>query len=254
MFVSGFALELGDAFGLTCHGYPALKWQTNVTFHTLENGVVTAPTCTERGYTTYVCPTCGETVYTQYTDALGHTEDVDRTVVYQMYRECVCAVCGETYRIWNDVRLSYIDFQYHKEGILNAAWSDEGDDPWSYQEKTQRLESANAGKANSVSTTKLTVTLQWPAAVSFQYGVSSEKDCDLLKITMETNGQTETIADGISGEEQGAFARELEAGVYVFTFSYEKDPGVDDGRDVGWISDPCIPLRCTTMFRSPSPL
>lgn len=231
------ALELGDAFGLTCHGYPALKWQTNVTFHTLENGVVTAPTCTERGYTTYVCPTCGETVYTQYTDALGHTEDVDRTVVYQMYRECVCAVCGETYRIWNDVRLSYIDFQYHKEGILNAAWSDEGDDPWSYQEKTQRLESANAGKANSVSTTKLTVTLQWPAAVSFQYGVSSEKDCDLLKITMETNGQTETIADGISGEEQGAFARELEAGVYVFTFSYEKDPGVDDGRDVGWISD-----------------
>ena len=129
------ALELGDAFGLTCHGYPALKWQTNVTFHTLENGVVTAPTCTERGYTTYVCPTCGETVYTQYTDALGHTEDVDRTVVYQMYRECVCAVCGETYRIWNDVRLSYIDFQYHKEGILNAAWSDEGDDPWSYQER-----------------------------------------------------------------------------------------------------------------------
>lgn len=37
--------------------------------------VVTAPTCTEQGYTTYVC-TCGDTYTGDYVDALGHTETI----------------------------------------------------------------------------------------------------------------------------------------------------------------------------------
>ncbi len=88
------------------------------------------PTCTEQGYTTYVCPKCGETLRTEYVDALGHTEDPEKTVVYKMYKLCTCAVCGETYRVWDDIRLSHIGFDYHKEGILYASFTDEGDYPW----------------------------------------------------------------------------------------------------------------------------
>ncbi len=40
---------------------------------------VTAPTCTEKGYTTYTC-TCGDSYVDDYTDALGHTEVVDAKV------------------------------------------------------------------------------------------------------------------------------------------------------------------------------
>ena len=40
---------------------------------------VTAPTCTEKGYTTYTC-TCGHSYVDDYTNALGHTEVVDAKV------------------------------------------------------------------------------------------------------------------------------------------------------------------------------
>ena len=62
-----------SAFGLVCNGYPALKWQGDVTFHeTGAEGTVTAPTCTEKGYTTHICTKCEESYKDTYTAALGH--------------------------------------------------------------------------------------------------------------------------------------------------------------------------------------
>ncbi|MBQ7547303.1 MAG: hypothetical protein IJT41_10095 [Clostridia bacterium] len=58
------------------------------------NATVTDPTCTEGGYTTYVCADCGYTYVDDYTDALGHdwgawTDDGDET------HSRVCARCSE---------------------------------------------------------------------------------------------------------------------------------------------------------------
>ena len=65
-------LDMG-AFGLVCGGYPALKWQRDVTFHeTGAESTVTAPTCTEKGYTTHICTKCEESYKDTYTAALGH--------------------------------------------------------------------------------------------------------------------------------------------------------------------------------------
>ena len=44
------------------------------------NKVVTAPTCTEKGYTTYTCSVCGDSYVADYVDALGHTVVVDPAV------------------------------------------------------------------------------------------------------------------------------------------------------------------------------
>ncbi|MCL2540467.1 MAG: hypothetical protein FWE53_03525 [Firmicutes bacterium] len=44
----------------------------NQTLHFYGTGVVTKPTCTEQGFTTYVCQACGEVVIDSYVDALGH--------------------------------------------------------------------------------------------------------------------------------------------------------------------------------------
>ena len=66
--------DLSDAFAPVCGGgYPALKWQKNVTFHKANGeGTVTAPLCTEKGYTSYTCNECGESYRTAYVAALGH--------------------------------------------------------------------------------------------------------------------------------------------------------------------------------------
>ena len=62
--------------------------------------VVTAPTCTEKGYTTHTC-TCGHSYVDTYTDALGHAWD-SGTVTKQPtetetgVKTFTCTRCGET--------------------------------------------------------------------------------------------------------------------------------------------------------------
>ncbi|MBE7100531.1 MAG: hypothetical protein E7364_02845 [Clostridiales bacterium] len=65
-----------------------------------EDAVVTAPTCTEAGYTTYTCTVCGETRVADEVAALGHTAsdwivetEPEIGVAGKQYKECT--VCGE---------------------------------------------------------------------------------------------------------------------------------------------------------------
>ena len=72
--------DLSDAFGPVCGGYPALRWQSDVTFHEANGeGTVVAALCTVKGYTRYSCSKCGESYRTAYTAPLGHDfcEDLD---------------------------------------------------------------------------------------------------------------------------------------------------------------------------------
>ena len=61
---------------------------------------VTAPTCTEQGYTTYTC-SCGETYTKNYVSALGHKTEVRNAVEPTCTEDGytgdeVCSICGET--------------------------------------------------------------------------------------------------------------------------------------------------------------
>ena len=62
------------------------------------NAVVTAPTCTEQGYTTYTC-ICGDTYIGDYTDANGHTDEIvpgyaAKCEATGLTDGAVCAICG----------------------------------------------------------------------------------------------------------------------------------------------------------------
>lgn len=70
----------------------------NAAGHTYET-VITAPTCTERGYTTHTCD-CGDNYVDSYVDALGHdwnngVTTVEPTVSSKGEMLYTCEICGE---------------------------------------------------------------------------------------------------------------------------------------------------------------
>ena len=62
-------------------------------------GSVTAPTCGERGFTTYTCITCGDTYVSDFTEALGHnykTAVTAATCTALGYTSYTCSRCGDS--------------------------------------------------------------------------------------------------------------------------------------------------------------
>ena len=63
--------------------------------------VVTPPTCTEKGYTTYICSHCDDSYVGSYVNPTGHsyTDEVTKnaTCTENGIRTFTCGVCGDTY-------------------------------------------------------------------------------------------------------------------------------------------------------------
>ena len=276
--------DLSDAFGPVCGGYPALRWQSDVTFHEANGeGTVTAPLCTVKGYTSYSCSKCGESYRTAYVAALGHDfcEDLDgsdnscvltaptctqpgkivRTCrrdgcsetkedivpakghtpkdgteqVFTGYKTYECAVCGETYTVWDDDRLGHVS--YPEQTVTSISVSDNGNYPWVYNADLDRFESSNQNQDKTSSTTSFAFTLSAPTVLRFGYGVSSENGYDKLTITLAADGgSTETLADAVSGEKSGSIKKQLAAGSYTLTLSYVKDDASKGGSDMAYVS------------------
>ena len=276
--------DLSDAFGPVCGGYPALRWQSDVTFHEANGeGTVVAALCTVKGYTRYTCKNCGASYRTEYTAPLGHDfcEDLDgsdnscvltaptctqpgkivRTCrrdgcsetkedivpakghtpkdgteqVFTGYKTYECAVCGETYTVWDDDRLGHVS--YPEQTVTSISVSDNGNYPWVYNADLDRFESSNQNQDKTSSTTSFAFTLSAPTVLRFGYGVSSENGYDKLTITLAADGGSpETLADAVSGEKSGSIKKQLGAGSYTLTLSYVKDDASKGGSDMAYVS------------------
>ena len=223
-----------EAFGPTCGGYPALKWQKDVTFHKAEGGTVVPPTCTEKGYTLRTCTLCRESYRDTYVAATGHTERAGTRTVYPAYYTYTCDVCNELITVWADTRLEYVTLP--ATGVVSAAMTDEGKYPWTYNSAAERFESGNAGANSSTSTTSFVFTLDRQRTIAFDFGVSSEEKYDKATITLSNGTETNTIASGISGTKADTYSGILTAGTWTLTVTYVKDSGGNNGDDLAYIS------------------
>ena len=87
---------------------------------------VTAPTCTEAGYTTYKCKTCKETYTGDETPAFGHNYESDVTAptcTAEGYTTYTCANCGDTYTAENVPATGH---SYEVSFVKNATCAKEG--------------------------------------------------------------------------------------------------------------------------------
>ena len=223
-----------EAFGPTCGGYPALKWQKDVTFHKAEGGTVVPPTCTEKGYTLRTCTLCRESYRDTYVAATGHTERAGTRTVYPAYYTYTCDVCEELITVWADTRLEYVTLP--ATGVVSAAMTDEGKYPWTYNSAAERFESGNAGANSSTSTTSFVFTLDRQRTIAFDFGVSSEEKYDKATITLSNGTETNTVASGISGTKADTYNGILTAGTWTLTVTYVKDSGGNKGADMAYVS------------------
>ena len=223
-----------EAFGPTCGGYPALKWQKDVTFHKAEDGTVVPPTCTEKGYTLRTCTLCRESYRDTYVAATGHTERAGTRTVYPAYYTYTCDVCNELITVWADTRLEYVTLP--ATGVVSAAMTDEGKYPWTYNSAAERFESGNAGANSSTSTTSFVFTLDRQRTIAFDFGVSSEESYDKATITLSNGTETNIVANGISGTKADTYNGILTAGTWTLTVTYVKDSGGNNGADMAYVS------------------
>ncbi len=80
---------------------------------------VVQPTCTEQGYTEYVC-SCGDSYRSDYTNALGHNYNsvvTEPTCTEQGYTTKTCSRCGDSYKTDTTSALGY--HSYAKIGEPN---------------------------------------------------------------------------------------------------------------------------------------
>ena len=74
------------------------------------NSVVTEPTCTEQGYTTHTCSRCNNSYVDSYTNELGHdyvSVVTEPTCTEQGYTTKTCSRCGDSYKTDTTSALGY---------------------------------------------------------------------------------------------------------------------------------------------------
>ena len=84
--------------------------------------VVTAPTCTKKGYTTYTCSVCGDSYVADYVDALGHKYNAvvtKPTCTEKGYTTYTCSVCGDSYVA------DYVDALGHSYSEAEFVWTED---------------------------------------------------------------------------------------------------------------------------------
>ena len=151
--------------------------------------VVTSPTCTEKGYTTYTCSECGDSYIGDYVDVLEHSYKVTATCsgkITYCCTNCFYSYEGDNLLEWTD---AYDEQFFIDNNIPSNA----------YESKT---EYRYRDKITTTSTSKLdgwnleTNIVQNPVITYGEWGPWSAWQDEFVGSTMSTKTETRTVQNG----------------------------------------------------------
>ena len=126
------------------------------------------------------------------------------------------------------------------EDVNNLAVTQDGYE-WKIEDGT--FVSTNTRLPNSSSKITVSFTTQRKGSMSFEYGVSSETDCDIFEIVVDG-----TVVEKASGTTSDLYTTQLEAGDHTVSFEYQKDPFESFGYDRAWFRNLAVTLEEPETF------
>ncbi len=175
-------------------------------------GVVTAPTCTAGGYTTYTCSVCGDTYTGNETAALGHSwdngvETTAPTCTTAGVKTYTCSTCSET----------------KTETIAALGHS------WGTGVETTAPTCTTAGvKTYTCSTCSETKTETIPATGEHNYG--DDDKCTVCGATKPDDGLTYYLVDEFEAGKEYVIVAVVDGKAYVL-----KNPDANTGNKVPYV-------------------
>jgi hypothetical protein len=121
------------------------------------DAVVTAPTCTEGGYTTYTCTVCGESYVGAQTAALGHRYTTQEADGYLVYT----CVCGHTYSEKLTVEYSYNKVTAFTSGEHYVITVASGSKYYALSHKNNTISAVQVTVSSNQITSEVTEDLLW---------------------------------------------------------------------------------------------
>ena len=225
--------------------------------HTEETVEGYAATCLDKGLTDGVkCSVCGETLTAQEEiPALGHTEEVvagkaPTSATTGLTDGKKCSVCGETLVAQEEIPMHIIDVNAVGTYVMEAEYLDQTNLVPSVGEPSVKVESPSGngpatsggqslGCVGSGSSTSFTIKLQDKATVKI-FGVLAQADGGNASDFMSAKlNETELVVSGTLPVGTGKMpywnwaecpfgtAMDLEAGEYVLTLTFLKNPNAD---------------------------
>ena len=170
--------------------------------------VVTAPTCTEGGYTTYTCE-CGDSYVADETEALGHD-----------YVDGVCTRCGDVEE--QPVQNPFVDVpegEYYYDAVMWAVANGVTDGT------TETTFSPNGECQRAMVVTMLWRAADCPEPTSTNNPFSDVKESDFFYKAVLWAVE-EGITDGIAEDRFGPYIRCSRAQVVTFLYRYKDMPEV----------------------------
>ena len=157
--------------------------------------VITYPTCTEKGYTTYTCSNCGDSYVDSYKNATGHSYSnvvTSPTCEAKGYTTHTCSDCGDSYV---DTYVDAIGHNYVGAETKDPTCTEKGEKTYTCQNDASHSYTEVVPATGHTLDVDGTLTASWNASFSSCTLSGTCKNCDGTASITTDNIQHETVTN-----------------------------------------------------------